>query len=120
MRAMVLEQPGTPLQLRELPTPEPGPGEIRLRVEACGVCRTDLHVVDGELPEPALPLVPGHQIVGTIDAIGEAIGDANGDVTGDDAGSAARRFAVGDRVGVPWLGKTCGQCRNCLRGKENT
>lgn len=103
MRAMVLDEPRTPLQLRELPIPVPGPGELRLRVHACGICRTDLHVVDGELTKPVLPLVPGHQIVGTVDAVGPGV----------------RRFAIGDRVGVPWLGRTCGQCRYCRRGKEN-
>ena len=103
MRAMVLDEPRTPLQLRDLPVPAPGPGELRLRVQACGICRTDLHVVDGDLLEPTLPLVPGHQIVGTVDAVGPGV----------------RRFVAGDRVGVPWLGRTCGQCRHCRRGKEN-
>jgi propanol-preferring alcohol dehydrogenase len=103
MRAMVLSQIGAPLELRELPVPAPGPGELRLAVEACGVCRTDLHIVDGELPDPALPLVPGHQIVGTVAALGDG-------VTG---------FAVGDRVGVPWLGWTCGRCLYCTTGREN-
>ncbi|RDI60201.1 zinc-dependent alcohol dehydrogenase family protein [Microvirga subterranea] len=103
MRAMALRSPGTPLVLEERPDPVPGPGEIRLRVEACGVCRTDLHVVDGELPHPKLPLVPGHEIVGIVDAMG-------GDVDG---------LAIGDRVGVPWLGHTCGHCRYCEEGREN-
>jgi propanol-preferring alcohol dehydrogenase len=100
---MVLESPGQPLHLRELPIPQPGPGEVQLRVHACGVCRTDLHIVDGELPHPALPLIPGHQIVGTITALGPGV----------------TRFRVGDRVGVPWLGRTCGTCRYCQRGQEN-
>jgi propanol-preferring alcohol dehydrogenase len=103
MRAMVLERVGEPLVLRELAVPVPGPGEIQLAVEACGVCRTDLHVVDGELPDPKLPLVPGHQIVGTVSALGAG-------VTG---------FALGDRVGVPWLGWTCGRCVYCTTGREN-
>jgi len=93
MRAMVLEAPGQPLVERELPEPEPASGQLALRVRACGVCRTDLHVVDGELREPKLPLVPGHQVVG---------------VTPD-----------GRRLGVPWLGWACGECRYCLRGREN-
>src|SRR4249920_2650998 len=104
MRAMVLDSPGPGARLREaeLPEPEPGPGQLRLRVEACGVCRTDLHVLDGELPDPKLPLVLGHQIVGIVDAAGE----------GAD-------LAAGERVGVPWLGWTCGECRFCLSGREN-
>ena len=103
MRAMVLDRPGDALQLRELPDPEPGPGQIRIRVAACGVCRTDLHIVDGELARPTLPLVPGHQIVGRVDRIGDG----------------ASRFAPGDRVGVPWLGRACGVCRFCRSGREN-
>lgn len=103
MRAMVLTEPGRPLELQELPTPEPGPGQVQLRVRACGVCRTDLHVFDGELPEPKLPLVLGHQIVGVVTKLGEGV----------------ERFAVGDRVGVPWLGWTCGHCRYCQSGREN-
>jgi propanol-preferring alcohol dehydrogenase len=103
IRAMVLERAGAPLVLRELAAPVPGPGEIQLAVEACGVCRTDLHVVDGELPDPKLPLVPGHQIVGTVSALGAG-------VTG---------LALGDRVGVPWLGWTCGRCVYCTTGREN-
>lgn len=103
MRAMVLEsQPGD-LVPRELPVPEPGPGQILIRVSTCGVCRTDLHIVDGELSEPKLPLVPGHQIVGTVEAAGE---DAD-------------RFGTGDRIGVPWLGWTDGDCRFCREGREN-
>jgi propanol-preferring alcohol dehydrogenase len=103
MRAMVLEQQRSPLQPRELPKPAAGPGELLLRVTACGICRTDLHVVDGDLTEPSLPLVPGHQIVGNIEAIGDG-------VTG---------FEKGQRVGVPWLGGSCGHCWYCSHGKEN-
>ena len=103
MRAMVLERPGEPLRLTGLPRPTPGPGQLLLQVHACAVCRTDLHVVDGELPSPALPLVPGHEIVGTVAARGDG----------------AERFALGDRVGVPWLGWTCGVCRYCRSGREN-
>ena len=100
MRAMVLDAPGTPLRPAALPDPVPGPGQALLRVLACGVCRTDLHVVDGELPHPKLPLVPGHQIVGTVL-------------------ESAGRFPSGARVGVPWLGWTCGACAYCDRGTEN-
>jgi alcohol dehydrogenase, propanol-preferring len=103
MRAMVLERQRQPLRLAELPDPEPSPGQVLLSVVACGVCRTDLHILDGELTEPKLPLVPGHQIVGTV------VG----------AGEGAERFAVGDRVGVPWLAWACGECRYCLSGREN-
>jgi propanol-preferring alcohol dehydrogenase len=100
---MLLEQIGQPLQLRELPVPPPGPGEVRVRVLACGVCRTDLHVVDGELPEAPLPIIPGHEIVGRVDALGEG-------VTG---------FEPGQRVGIPWLGHTCGTCSYCQHAEEN-
>ena len=103
MRAMALERQGEPLRPVELPDPEPGPGQVLLSVSACGVCRTDLHIVDGELSEPKLPLVPGHQIVATVTCAGEG----------------AERFAEGERVGVPWLGWTCGECRYCLAGREN-
>jgi propanol-preferring alcohol dehydrogenase len=103
MRAMVLDAAGRPLVPRELPDPVAGPGEVLLRVRACGVCRTDLHVVDGELSRPKLPLVPGHQIVGEVVA----------------QGAGATRFAPGRRVGVPWLGWTCGACSHCLAGREN-
>ena len=103
MQAMVLERLGEPLTLVERPDPEPGEGEVRVRVAACGVCRTDLHVVDGELPDPKLPIVPGHEIVGSIDAIGGGV----------------EALKVGMRVGVPWLGKTCGHCRYCREGREN-
>jgi len=103
MRAMRLHAPGQPLVLETLPRPRPGPGEVQLRVLACGVCRTDLHVVDGELTEPRLPLVPGHEIVGEVAALGEG-------VTG---------LTLGQWVGVPWLGWTCGECDACRRGEEN-
>jgi alcohol dehydrogenase, propanol-preferring len=103
MRAMVLERPGTPLIECERPVPAPGAGEILVEVAACGVCRTDLHVVDGELRDPKLPIVPGHEIVGRVAAIGA-------DVEG---------LAAGDRVGVPWLGHTCGVCAYCRGGREN-
>jgi alcohol dehydrogenase, propanol-preferring len=103
MRAMVLEAACRPLALRELPVPTPGPGQVLLRVEACAVCRTDLHIVDGELPDPALPLIPGHEIVGTV----------------AETGAATTRYPAGTRVGVPWLGHTCGHCDFCLRGQEN-
>jgi propanol-preferring alcohol dehydrogenase len=100
---MVLDAQRTALREAELAAPEPGAGEVLLEVSCCGVCRTDLHVVDGELTEPKLPLVPGHQIVGRVVA----------------GGPGAERFAAGDRVGVPWLGWTCGECRYCLSGREN-
>lgn len=100
MRAMLLEAARTPLRPTELPDPKPAPGQALLRVLACGVCRTDLHVLDGELPRPKLPLVLGHQIVGEVLA-------------------GAERFGPGDRVGVPWLGWTCGDCRHCRSGQEN-
>ncbi|MFV1959978.1 MAG: zinc-dependent alcohol dehydrogenase family protein [Planctomycetota bacterium] len=103
MRAMVLHEPGRPMRLETRPRPEPGPGQVRLRVRTCGVCRTDLHVVDGELPDPALPLVLGHQIVGVVDRVGEGV----------------ETFRGGDRVGVPWLGWTCGTCEYCASGREN-
>jgi len=103
MKAMVLQTPGFPLQLKDLPIPVPGPGQLLLRVSACAICRTDLHIVDGELTEPKLPLVPGHQIVGRV-------------VT---AGSGVTQFKAGDRVGVPWLGSTCGSCPDCEAGREN-
>jgi alcohol dehydrogenase, propanol-preferring len=103
MRTMVLESPGEELVQRELPDPEPGEGQVLLEVSACGVCRTDLHIYDGELNEPKLPLVLGHQIVGRVIEVG----------------SGAARFAEGDRVGVPWLGWTDGTCRYCRSGREN-
>jgi propanol-preferring alcohol dehydrogenase len=103
MRAMLLRAPGAPLALAELPLPSPGPGEVRVRVAACGVCRTDLHVADGELPAPKLPLVLGHEIVGRVEALGAGVA----------------RLRTGDRVGVPWLAWTCGTCRPCAAGREN-
>ena len=103
MHAMVLERPRTPLVTRGRPVPRPGPGEVLVEVKACGVCRTDLHVVDGELPDPKLPIVPGHEIVGRVAAIGEGVCAP----------------AVGARVGIPWLGSTCGICRYCRGGREN-
>ena len=103
MRAMILEKPGTPLRSVEIPTPVPGAKEVVVRVSACGVCRTDLHVVDGELPNPKLPLVVGHQIVGTV----------------VERGNQARRFEIGTRVGVPWLGWICGKCKFCTSSREN-
>src|SRR5579862_8717426 len=103
MQSMVLSAPGEPLAPRGSPLPEPSSEEVLIQVKACGVCRTDLHVVDGELTSPKLPLVPGHEIVGTVIALG----------------SAAQRYRRGDRVGVPWLGWTCGRCRYCASGREN-
>jgi propanol-preferring alcohol dehydrogenase len=103
MKAMVLEEPQSPLQEAELPIPQPGRGQILIRVAACGVCRTDLHVSDGDLTDPKLPLVLGHEIVGTVAAKGMEVDG----------------LAVGDRVGVPWLGHTCGVCRFCRTGREN-
>ncbi|MFC4486475.1 zinc-dependent alcohol dehydrogenase family protein [Tepidiphilus baoligensis] len=103
MKAMLLTRPGAALECVERPSPRPGPGEIRLKVLACAVCRTDLHVIDGELPHPKLPLVLGHEIVGRVLEVGAGV----------------TRFRVGDRVGVPWLGGACGHCRYCRRGQEN-
>jgi propanol-preferring alcohol dehydrogenase len=103
MHAMVLNRPREPLVWTERPDPLPGPGEIRVRVLACGVCRTDLHVADGDLPHPRLPIVPGHEIVGRIEAVGNGV-----------AG-----LEVGERVGIPWLGHTCGVCPYCAGGREN-
>jgi propanol-preferring alcohol dehydrogenase len=103
MRAMFFEAVGKPLTLREVPVPQPDPGQVLVRVGACAVCRTDLHVLDGELPNPKLPLIPGHEIVGRIEAVGDGVG----------------HFATGDRVGIPWLGWTCGECRYCRSNKEN-
>ena len=103
MTAMVLERPGRPLAAATRPLPEPAAGELRLRVEACGVCRTDLHVADGELPQAAYPIVPGHEIVGRVEALGVGV----------------RAPAVGSRIGVPWLAQACGQCRYCREGREN-
>jgi propanol-preferring alcohol dehydrogenase len=106
MQAMVLHAPGQPLRAEQRPDPEPGAGQVRLRVEACAVCRTDLHIVDGELAVPALPIVPGHEIVGRIDRLGEGAAGATG-------------LALGQRVGVPWLGHTCGVCPHCAAHREN-
>jgi propanol-preferring alcohol dehydrogenase len=103
MRAMILSAPHTALVEHDLPVPEPGPGQLLIRVHACGVCRTDLHVIDGELPDPKLPLVLGHEVVGTVVKTGAGVD----------------RFSVGQRVGVPWLGFTCGECRYCQAGREN-
>lgn len=103
MQAMVLSAPGQPLVLEERPDPLPGPGEVLVRVEACGVCRTDLHIVDGELPDIRRPVVPGHEIVGIVEMVG--------------AGVASPR--VGQRVGIPWLGHTCGKCPYCVTEREN-
>ncbi len=100
MKAQLLDRPGFPLRLAEFRIPEPGPGEILIEVHACGVCRTDLHIADGELAAPHYPIIPGHEIVGRVVKGGS-------------------RFSTGGRVGVPWLGKTCGTCRFCLGGREN-
>jgi len=103
MRAMVLEKPGAALQLQEMPDPVPGPGQVLVKISACGVCRTDLHVVDGDLSEPKLPIIPGHEIVGTVRALGADVDN----------------FKLGQRVGIPWLGSTCGCCSYCMSGAEN-
>ncbi len=103
MQAMVLDASGGPLRRAELPRPSPGPGQILVRVRACGVCRTDLHILDGDLAEPKLPVVLGHQIVGNVGALGSGVDGV----------------AIGDRVGLPWLGWTCGECRYCRSGREN-
>ncbi len=103
MQAMRLGRPGAPLRLESVAVPEPGPGQVLVRVCACAVCRTDLHVVDGELTEPKLPLIPGHEIIGRVVEVGRGVD----------------RFRAGDRVGIPWLGWTCGECRYCVAGREN-
>jgi len=103
MKAMRLERSGAPLQWIEMPDPQPGPGQLQVKISACGVCRTDLHVVDGDLTEPRLPIIPGHEIVGHVSALGEGV-DA---------------FEIGDRIGIPWLGHTCGCCSYCRSGAEN-
>ena len=103
MRAMLLDAPGRPLRAAEVPRPEPGPGQVLVTVRACGVCRTDLHVADGDLPNPKLPLILGHEIVGRVAAVGPGV----------------ERVREGDRVGVPWLGWTCGECGYCRSGREN-
>jgi alcohol dehydrogenase, propanol-preferring len=104
MRAMVLDKPRQPLQLRDLEKPKPAKGQLLVRIATCAVCRTDLHVVDGELPDPKLPLIPGHQIVGFVEEIGEEVNS---------------KFKVGDRVGIPWLGWTDGECVYCRSNREN-
>ena len=103
MKAMVLNRPKTPLEWTDLPDRQPGSGEIRVKVLACGVCRTDLHVLDGELPDPSSPIIPGHEIVGRIDALGPGV----------------EALRLGERVGIPWLGHTCGVCPYCVSGREN-
>jgi alcohol dehydrogenase, propanol-preferring len=103
MRAMLLDTPRTPLREVDLPMPAPGPDQVLIQIRACGVCRTDLHVLDGELTEPKLPLILGHEIVGIVAGKGERV----------------ERFALGDRVGIPWLGWTCGVCAYCRSGREN-
>src|SRR2546426_5585689 len=103
MRAMILRAPQQALDPADLPSPQPGPGQVLIQVRACAVCRTDLHVVDGELTKPKLPLIPGHEIVGTVTEVGAGV----------------ERFRTGERVGVPWLGLTCGECEYCRTGREN-
>src|SRR3974377_1866087 len=103
MRAMLLDAPRQKLRSAAIAVPMPKTGEVLIRVHACAVCRTDLHVVDGELAQPKLPLVPGHEIVGSVAALGQNVD----------------RFTLGDRVGVPWLGWTCGECAFCRSGREN-
>ncbi len=103
MKAMILKKPGMPLVEEDIPVPEPGPYQVLIKVTACGVCRTDLHIICGELTGPKLPLVPGHEIVGTVASTGEN----------------ANKYKIGDRVGIPWLGHTCGTCRYCRRAMEN-
>ncbi len=104
MKAMVLAERGAGrVEPRDLPDPEPGPGEVLVEIAACGVCRTDLHVVDGDLPDPVIPLVPGHEIIGRVVGVGKGVGD----------------LSPGVRVGVPWLGRSCGECRFCTTGREN-
>src|SRR5665647_1445117 len=103
MHAMMLDEPGQALNMRCLPCPQPGPDQLLVKIAACAVCRTDLHVVDGELPKPKLPIIPGHEIVGRVVSCGTNI----------------RNFSIGERIGIPWLGWTCGQCRYCRSGHEN-
>ena len=100
---MLFEKAGQPLRLKELARPDAGVGQVLIRVRACAVCRTDLHIVDGELTQPKLPLIPGHEIIGVVEERGQGVG----------------LLKVGDRVGVPWLGWTCGYCAFCLSGREN-
>src|SRR5262245_37030641 len=103
MKAMILDAPGQLLHYRTVATPVPGPGQVLVKVAACGVCRTDLHVVDGDLLEPRLPIIPGHEIVGRVEALGPSVD----------------QLALGDRIGIPWLGHTCGICFFCRSGHEN-
>ena len=103
MRAMVLEKPNMPLRILEKPDPSPGPGKVLVRVSACGVCRTDLHIVDGDLTGASLPIIPGHEVVGTVVGLGQGVDN----------------FKEGERVGIPWLGHTCGDCSYCVSGDEN-
>lgn len=103
MKAMVLEKPGEALKFREIDQPVPSPDQLLIKVSVCGVCRTDLHILDGDLDEPGLPLIPGHQIVGTVEEVG----------------NETSRFKIGDKVGVPWLGETCGHCEFCKQDREN-
>jgi alcohol dehydrogenase, propanol-preferring len=103
MRAMLLERVRQPLRFTDLPEPSAGPGQVLVQIKACAICRTDLHVIDGELPNPKTPLIPGHEIVGRVLSIGEGV----------------TRFSPGDRVGIPWLGWTCGECRFCRAQREN-
>jgi propanol-preferring alcohol dehydrogenase len=111
MRAMVLDKPQQPLQLRDIEKPRPAKGQLLVRIATCAVCRTDLHVVDGELPDPKLPLIPGHQIVGYVEEVGPEIPSS--------FGIRASSFAIGDRVGIPWLGWTDGECAYCRSNREN-
>ena len=103
MQAMVLEKQKEPLVLKELPVPQPNQDQVLIRIHACGICRTDLHVADGDLTEPKLPLILGHEIVGTVVKIGESV----------------KQFKAGERIGIPWLGYTCGVCQFCKKGQEN-
>jgi propanol-preferring alcohol dehydrogenase len=123
VRAMIFDGVGATLRAADVPAPVAAPGQVRIKVEACGLCRTDLHVVDGELPRPKLPLIPGHQIVGVVDAVGGAGAAAlAGPPAAGPVNAAATEPwapALGDRVGIPWLGWTCGRCRYCLSGREN-
>ncbi len=105
VRAAVFSRPGSPLEIAELPIPNPGPGQVLVRVTACGVCRTDLHIVDGEIAAPRVPLVPGHQVVGVVERV--------------PAGEAGAGLRPGQRVGIPWLGWSCGRCEYCTSGREN-
>jgi propanol-preferring alcohol dehydrogenase len=109
MQAMILDAPRQLLRMVDLPLPTPEPGQVLIRVHTCGICRTDLHIVDGELPDPKLPLIPGHQIVGTVVGLGDRVEQVDTD----------DEFSIGTRVGVPWLGHTCNHCRYCLTGREN-